>query len=141
MLCSHRPRYHVTSIDHYTTLLAQESIEKGRRTNVLELLVHPPLAFLRNYLLRQGFKDGTAGLLVSALNSYYVFMKLVKLWELQHRVSSQCESPLAHRRAKFDRAPNRYPDPGPPGSGQVPSTGRGQMEAKANGRRMADGGN
>lgn len=126
---------HVTSIDHYTTLLAQESIEKGRRTNVLELLVHPPLAFLRNYLLRQGFKDGTVGFLVSVLNSYYVFMKLVKLWELQHRVSTQCESPLAHRRAKFDRAPNRYPDPGP-------SIGSGSSGGKSKDRRrLADGGN
>jgi len=75
---------HVTSIDHYTTLQAEQWAEEGRRTNVLEIAVHPPIAFLRNYVLRLGFKDGAAGLLVSALNSYYVFMKLVKLWELQH---------------------------------------------------------
>lgn len=104
---------HVTSIDHYTTLLAQQWLEEGRRTNVLELLAHPPLAFLRNYVLRRGFTDGTPGFLVSALNAYYVFMKLVKLWEMQHQVSSRCESPLAHRRAKFDRAPNRYPETHP----------------------------
>ena len=100
---------HVTSIDHYTTLAAEQWIEEGRRTSLLELLVHPPAAFVRNYLLRRGFTDGMPGFLVSSLNSYYVFMKLVKLWELQHRVSSPSESPLAHRRAKFDRAPNRYP--------------------------------
>jgi hypothetical protein len=65
-------------------LQAEQWAEEGRRTNALEVLVHPPVAFLRNYVLRLGFKDGTAGFLVSALNSYYVFMKLVKLWELQH---------------------------------------------------------
>ena len=98
---------HVTSIDHYTTLAAEQWMEEGRRTRFLELLVHPPVAFLRNYLLRRGFTDGAAGFLVSALNSYYVFMKLVKLWELQHRVSSsRDDSPLAHRRAKFARTPN-----------------------------------
>ncbi len=75
---------HVSSIDRYTTLQAEQWAEEGRRTNALEVLVHPPVAFLRNYVLRLGFKDGTAGFLVSALNSYYVFMKLVKLWELQH---------------------------------------------------------
>ena len=37
--------------------------------------LHPPFAFLRNYVLRGGFRDGGAGLLVSALNSYYVFLK------------------------------------------------------------------
>jgi hypothetical protein len=87
-------------------------MEEGRRTNVAEMILHPPIAFLRNYVLRAGFRDGTPGLLVSALNSYYVFMKLVKLWEMQHRVSLHDDSPLAHRRAKFERAPNKHPVPG-----------------------------
>jgi len=104
---------HVTSIDHYTTLAAEQWMEEGRRTNTLELLVHPPIAFLRNYILRRGFRDGTAGLLVSALNSYYVFMKLVKLWEMQHCVGSADNSPLAHRRAKFARTPNSFSIPSP----------------------------
>jgi glycosyltransferase involved in cell wall biosynthesis len=116
---------HVTSIDHYTTLAAEQWMEEGRRTNILELAVHPPIAFLRNYLLRTGFRDGMPGLLVSALNSYYVFMKLVKLWELQNKVGVHGGAPLAHRRAKFDKAPNRYPYeegpalPTPRGTGTV----------------------
>ena len=47
--------------------------------------IHPRLAFLRNYLLRGGIKDGAAGLLVSKMNAYYVFLKFAKLWELQQR--------------------------------------------------------
>jgi len=43
---------------------------------------HADAAFLRNYLLRGGIRDGAAGLIVSLLNSYYVAMKFVKLWEL-----------------------------------------------------------
>ena len=74
---------HVTSIDHYTTLAAEEWFAAGRRTNPLDVVMHPPAAFLRNYVLRAGFRDGAAGLLVSALNSYYVFVKLLKMWELQ----------------------------------------------------------
>ena len=46
-------------------------------------MVYPRLAFLRNYILRGGFRDGEAGLLVSKLNSYYVFLKYVKLFEMQ----------------------------------------------------------
>jgi hypothetical protein len=57
------------------------------------MAVHPWLAFLRNYILRAGFKDGTVGFVVSLLNSYYVFLKLAKLWERQ-----------------------RQPSPGPPGT-------------------------
>jgi hypothetical protein len=44
-------------------------------------VVHPPFAFLRNYVLRGGFRNGSAGLVVSMLNSYYVFLKLAKGWE------------------------------------------------------------
>ena len=51
--------------------------------SILRYRIHPPLAFLRNYLLRGGFRDGAAGLIVSAMNSYYVFLKFAKLWELQ----------------------------------------------------------
>ena len=58
--------------------------ERGQRTGPLALLAHPPAAFLRNYLLRRGFLDGTVGLTISLMNSYSVFLKFAKLWELQN---------------------------------------------------------
>jgi glycosyltransferase involved in cell wall biosynthesis len=70
-------------INHYTTLAARQLYEAGRRTNALELIVHPPAAFLRNYILRRGLLDGTAGLTISVINAYSVFLKFAKLWELQ----------------------------------------------------------
>jgi glycosyltransferase involved in cell wall biosynthesis len=75
---------HVETIERYTTYAAQQMRESGRRAGVLQLVVHPPLAFLRNYVLRGGVRDGAVGLVISALNSYYVFLKFAKLWELQH---------------------------------------------------------
>ena len=75
--------HHLKKIDSYTTLLAAQSYEQGRRTNVAALALHPWFAFLRNYVLRRGFTDGTTGLIISVLNAYYVFLKLAKLWELQ----------------------------------------------------------
>ena len=73
---------HLETIDRYTTFAARQMHEAGRRASVLQLAGHPPLAFLRNYILRLGFKDGSAGLIVSILNSYYVFLKFAKLREL-----------------------------------------------------------
>jgi hypothetical protein len=35
-------------------------------------------------VLKGGFRDGSAGLIVSLLNSYYVFLKFAKLWELEN---------------------------------------------------------
>ena len=52
-------------------------------------LVHPPAAFLRNYLLRRGILDGTAGLPISLMNAYSVFLKFAKLWELQRSQKAQ----------------------------------------------------
>jgi glycosyltransferase involved in cell wall biosynthesis len=75
--------HHLKKIDAYTTLIAEQSYEEGRRTNVLSLAFHPWFAFFRNYVLRAGVKDGAVGFIVSLLNSYYVFLKLAKLWERQ----------------------------------------------------------
>ncbi len=76
--------HHLATIDRYTTLAAGQWAAEGRRTNLPALALHPPAAFLRNYLLRGGVKDGAAGFLVSAMNAYYVFLKLAKLWEMQN---------------------------------------------------------
>lgn len=73
--------HHLDTINKYTTLAAEEMHARGRRTGKLELLVHPPAAFLRNYVLRRGIFGGTPGLIVSVMNSYYVFLKFAKLAE------------------------------------------------------------
>ena len=74
---------HLDRINKYSTLAAQQMYEGGRRAGVVDLLLHPPAAFLRNYVLRGGFSDGTAGLALSLVNAYSVFLKFAKLWELQ----------------------------------------------------------
>ena len=81
--------HHLATIDRYTTLAADQWFSEGRRTNGLEMLLHPRFAFLRNYLLRGGFRDGAVGLLVSRMNAYYVFLKLAKLWERQTAISNR----------------------------------------------------
>jgi glycosyltransferase involved in cell wall biosynthesis len=73
--------HHLQKIDAYTTLAADEAHERGRRTNPLSMALHAWFAFVRNYLLRGGFRDGAPGLIISMLNGYYVFVKLAKLWE------------------------------------------------------------
>jgi glycosyltransferase involved in cell wall biosynthesis len=70
-------------INRYSTLSALKMRDGGRRAGLLDLMVQPPAAFLRNYVLRRGFLDGTAGFTISVMNTYYVFLKFAKLWELQ----------------------------------------------------------
>jgi glycosyltransferase involved in cell wall biosynthesis len=80
-------------INHYTTLAARQMYEAGRRAGALALLIHPPAAFLRNYVLRRGILDGTAGLTISLVNAYSVFLKFAKLRELQDRVQASGARP------------------------------------------------
>lgn len=75
--------HHLQTMDRYTTLAAEDMYEQGRRAGVLDLAVHPPAAFLRNYILRRGFSAGAAGFIVSAMNAHYVFLKFAKLWALE----------------------------------------------------------
>lgn len=75
--------HHHLTMDRYTTLAAAEMFEQGRRTNLLDLTLHPLAAFVRNYVLRRGFLDGSPGLIISAMNAHYVFLKFAKLRALQ----------------------------------------------------------
>jgi glycosyltransferase involved in cell wall biosynthesis len=76
---------HIDRLNRYSTLAAQQMFENGRRASVVGLVVHPAAAFFRNYVLRRGFADGAAGLTLSAVNAYGVFMKMAKLRERQRQ--------------------------------------------------------
>ena len=78
---------HLATIDGYTTLAAEQLRADGRVPSIAGVALHPPFAFFRNYILRGGFKNGSAGLIVSVLNSYYVFLKLAKAREAAPRAS------------------------------------------------------
>lgn len=94
---------HLATIDRYTTLAAEQMAADGRRPSMAGLALHPPFAFLRNYVLRGGCRLGSAGFIISVLNSYYVFLKLAK----------SREGAVASRPATPDpRHPT--PDPGHP---------------------------
>ncbi|MFN7984461.1 MAG: glycosyltransferase family 2 protein [Vicinamibacterales bacterium] len=74
---------HLETINRYTTLAARQMHDAGRRASVAQLLFHAPLAFLRNYIAKGGWRMGAVGIIVSGMNAYYVFLKFAKLWQLQ----------------------------------------------------------
>ena len=74
---------HIQQIDKFTALLAREMRAEGARFRLRDLLVRPLGRFFKGYVLRQGFRNGLPGFLVSVSTAYYVFMKYAKLWELE----------------------------------------------------------
>jgi uncharacterized protein YggT (Ycf19 family) len=47
---------------------------------MLDVLVRPPLRFLRMYVLQLGVLDGAHGLVLCALAAVQVFLKYAELW-------------------------------------------------------------
>jgi len=68
-------------MDRYSTLAADELWQGGRRARISDLCLRPPATFLRMYLLRAGFRDGTAGLILAGLYAAQTLAKYAKLWE------------------------------------------------------------
>ena len=102
-------RDQVERINKYTTLAARQMYENGRRASALDLVIHPPAAFLRNYILRRGIADGSVGLIISMMQAYSVFLKFAKLRELQHAsnsLDSQLPTSNSQRRTRSGSTPN-----------------------------------
>ena len=69
---------HLRTLDRYTTLAAQELRANGRATPVRKLMIDPPWAFFRTYILQRGFQDGSRGLTIAWMAALYVYLKYAK---------------------------------------------------------------
>jgi glycosyltransferase involved in cell wall biosynthesis len=74
--------HHIRKMNEFTTLSAREMFEVGRRAGVYNIALIPTLEFFKVYFVKRGFLDGLAGLVISGLHAYYVFLKYAKLFEL-----------------------------------------------------------
>jgi glycosyltransferase involved in cell wall biosynthesis len=69
-----------TKLIDYAARGAEQARRQGRRATPLDLLVRPPLRFLRMYVFQAGFLDGGHGLAVCALGATQVMLKYFELW-------------------------------------------------------------
>jgi glycosyltransferase involved in cell wall biosynthesis len=59
----------------YSRLAAEQLVNEGGRPRLSTLIVKPLATFVRMYFLRQGFREGEAGLTLSLLYAIYTFCK------------------------------------------------------------------
>ena len=71
----------IAKLDRYSDYAAVETLKKRRRATWWDLVIRPTVIFGKLYVLKQGFRDGLAGLVYCGLASLYEFMRYVKLWE------------------------------------------------------------
>lgn len=90
------PVYHYTygeisdqlnTLNRFSSIGAQQRFVQDRRFLWLDLLFHPFFRFLKGYVLKRGFLDGTHGFLIAACCAFSAFAKYAKHWELllRHR--------------------------------------------------------
>ncbi|MBT1071364.1 glycosyltransferase family 2 protein [Pelotalea chapellei] len=70
-------------MDKYSTLAAEEMCRAGKSIGVVSLLLKPIATFIKMYVIRKGFLEGSSGLLLSVLYTQYTFCKYAKLRELK----------------------------------------------------------
>lgn len=73
---------YLVRMNSYSTLAAEEYHRGGKTAGLLQVLYKPFAMFFKMYLLRRGFLDGRAGLVLSLLYAVYAFCKYAKLAEL-----------------------------------------------------------
>lgn len=75
--------YHQVT-ESYATLAAEHLASEGCKPSSLSLLTKTVAAFCRTYIVKQGFRDGVPGMIISIFTAYGVFLKYAKAWELNH---------------------------------------------------------
>ena len=68
-------------LDRYSRWWAEQSFARGRRARAWKVALKPPARFLSMYVLRAGFLDGAAGVIVAAMAAMSVAAKYARLWE------------------------------------------------------------
>ena len=69
----------------YSAANADQAWRAGRRAGPLDVLVRPPLRFVRQYVLQFGILDGAHGVVLCGFAAAQVFLKYARLWWLTHR--------------------------------------------------------
>lgn len=76
---------YLAKMDRYSTLAAESMHATGKPFRRWKLIFKPPAVFFKMYILRQGFRDGLAGLVLAVLSALDMFVRYVKLWQLERR--------------------------------------------------------
>ena len=81
--------------NQYTTLMAERQYADGKRASFLKILLDPPFAFFRFYILQRGFLDGRLGFILAMTHGFYTMVKYIKL----HYMETDSDSLTSFRSA------------------------------------------
>jgi glycosyltransferase involved in cell wall biosynthesis len=86
------PSHHRRMIDErYAPLGAAQMHREGKRTSQVQIAVAGPLAFVRSFILKGGFRDGQAGFTIARLAAHHASLKHSLLYDLQENEAKDRE--------------------------------------------------
>ncbi|MDP6931470.1 MAG: hypothetical protein QGG40_01080, partial [Myxococcota bacterium] len=71
---------HLQTIDRYSARAAEVALAGGRVGHWWDVVLRPPLHFVKALLLRAGFLDGVRGWAVAGLGACYVLVKWARIY-------------------------------------------------------------
>jgi glycosyltransferase involved in cell wall biosynthesis len=84
--------HQLQTVDIFSTITATALDREGDRFNLFKLLYRPSIKFFETYCIKRGFMDGLPGFIIAITSSFYVFLRYVKLWELQKQRQKDCDT-------------------------------------------------
>ena len=73
---------HIDKANKFSTIAAEEAFKKGRAASIFTILSHAMWRFVKSYIVRLGVLDGYNGFVISSFSSYTVFLKYIKLRQM-----------------------------------------------------------
>jgi len=65
----------------------EDLVRSGKRASLLRLIYKPITKFLETYIIKQGFRDGVAGLIISVNAAHSMFLRQAYFFETDHTPS------------------------------------------------------
>ncbi|MBI1783602.1 glycosyltransferase family 2 protein [Candidatus Sumerlaeota bacterium] len=94
---------YMRKFDRYTSWAARDRAITTPVVRWHHLALRPAGRFFKQYFLKLGILDGKAGLIISSLAAYSVFMKYAKLWEMREKEKAERrEEERKKKRVHFD---------------------------------------
>jgi hypothetical protein len=73
----------VNTLNRFSGISAATMESDGKKFSWFDLLFRPPFRFFKGYILKKGFLDGSRGFVIAKISAFGVFMKYIKLWEIE----------------------------------------------------------
>ena len=76
---------HYRQVENFTNIASKELFKEGKSSGALTIYFSPVIKFIRDYIIKLGFLDGSAGFTVCKISAYATYLKYKKLNDLSKK--------------------------------------------------------